>query len=233
MDNKISIKVDYYSLYWNNVDTKMLEAHSKVMDFFEIPMNYHNFDRMNHGEWLQEVLRRTEADVTVIIEPDCIPLNKNFLEYIKYSYLNGSFVGIAQSSNHLEPKTHIYAGTGFYCMSKNAYSLLGQPSFKESHRGDTSEEVCYKAEEIGLRYRSLMPTYFEKEPVEGIWPLSSVGYYGIGTVYANSIYHLFQARYAQNIKMFINRCEQILDNTFSTEGMYDATLFNYTGKIVP
>lgn len=226
------ITVDFYSLHWNNIDERILENHKKIMKFFDIPMNYHNLDRVSHGHWMQWVVENSEADVVVFFEPDCIPLNKKYLEYITYCYQYNTFIGIAQVSNHIPPKSHIYAGPGFYCISKNAFNTLKKPNFCETARSDVAEEVSYKAENIGLKYRALMPTYFEKEPEEGVWPLSNLGYYGIGTVYDNSVYHLFQSRYAQNIKMFINRCEQILNNTFTTEGMYNTTLFNYQGKIV-
>ena len=77
-----------------------------------------------------------------------------------------------------------------------------------------------------------MPTYFEKGSSEGVWPLGSLGYYGIGTVFDNSIYHLYQSRMAENIELFVSRCKQVIDNTFTTEGFHTSTTFNYKGKIV-
>lgn len=231
MDKK-EISIEVHCLYWNNINKDMLYWHKEVMNFFNLKVNYHNLNEVNPGNWMHSVLKVSVSDVVMFFEPDCIPLNNNYLTYATYSYLNDSFVGIGQVSNHIPPKSHIYAGPGFYCMSKKAFNILGEPKFSETYRSDVAEEVSYKAESIGLRYRALLPNYFEKEPREGLWSLSNLGYYGIGTVYDNSIYHLFQARFAQNIELFIERCKNVLDSTFSTKNMISSSVFNYYGKVV-
>ena len=221
------MKVEFNSLHWDNVDKNMLKAHQRVMDRFSIPMNYHNLTGFNHGQWMKWVIDNSSSDVIVFLEPDCIPLNKNILEYIKYAKRNETFVGIAQVSNHIAPRSHIYAAPGFYAISKKAYEKLGSPSFTETHRSDTGEEICYIAEQKGMRYRALMPTYFEKESSEGLWPLSCLGYYGIGTIFDNSIYHLYQSRKAENIDLFCKRCDEVIKGEFTTSGFHSATTFNY------
>jgi len=219
------MKVEFASLHWDNVDQEMLAAHKRVMEYFKIPMNYHNHTGFNHGMWMQWVINNSDSDVIVVMEPDCIPLNKNFIDYIKYAYRHETFVGIAQVSNHIPPKSHIYAAPGFYAISKKAYDKLGRPGFTETRRSDTAEEISYIAEEQGLKYRALMPTYFEKPSSEGLWPLSNLGYYGIGTVFDNSIYHLYQSRMAENIEMFVKRCDQVIKNKFNTKSFTPATTF--------
>lgn len=219
------MKVEFNSLHWDNVDKGMLSAHQRVMTYFGIPMNYHNRDGFNHGNWMQWVINNSESDVIVFMEPDCIPLNKNFINYIKYANRHETLVGIAQVSNHIPPKSHIYAAPGFYAISKKAYDKLGRPSFTETRRSDTAEEISYLAEERGMKYRALMPTYFEKSSSEGLWPLSNLGYYGIGTVFDNSIYHLYQSRMAENIDMFVKRCDEVISSTFTTEQFTPATTF--------
>ncbi len=160
------MKIEFNSLHWDNVDSEMLAAHKRVMEYFNIPMNYHNRTGFNHGSWMQWVINNSESDVVVFMEPDCIPLNKNFIEYIKYANRHETLVGIAQVSNHIPPKSHIYAAPGFYAISKKAYDKLGRPSFTETQRSDTAEEICYIAESKGMKYRALMPTYFEKPSSE-------------------------------------------------------------------
>ena len=76
-----------------------------------------------------------------------------------------------------------------------------------------------------MKYRALMPTYFEKPSSEGIWPLSNLGYYGIGTVFNDSVYHLYQSRMAENIDMFVKRCEEVISGTFTTNNFIPATTF--------
>jgi hypothetical protein len=219
------MKIEFASLHWDNVNIEMLAAHKRVMDYFKIPMNYHNHTGFNHGMWMQWVINNSESDVIVVMEPDCIPLNKNFIDYIKYAYRHETFVGIAQVSNHILPKSHIYAAPGFYAISKKAYDKLGRPGFTETRRSDTAEEISYLAEERGIKYRALMPTYFEKPSSEGLWPLSNLGYYGIGTVFDNSIYHLYQSRMAENVDLFVKRCDQVIRDEFTTEFFTSATTF--------
>ena len=107
---------------------------------------------------------------------------------------------------------------------------MGKPSFVENSRSDVAQEVSYVAEDMMVPYKSLYPTHFEREPVEGVWRLGNYGYYGIGTVFANSVYHLFQGRYQQNADLYKIRCQQIVDGTFTTEGMFSA-LDLYNGRI--
>ena len=226
------MKIEFNCLHWNNVNKEMLQAHNRVMEHFLIPMNYSNMDGVNHGQWMSGVVTRSSADVVVFFEPDCIPLNKNFLEYIKYAFKNETFVGIAQVSNHIPPKSHIYAAPGFYAISTKVYEKLGRPNFWETRRSDTAEEICYIAEEQGVRYRALFPTYFEKAPTEGVWPLGNLGYYGIGTVFDNSIYHLYQSRMAENIELFVKRCDEVIEGRFSTESFIPSTTFALKEKTV-
>jgi hypothetical protein len=226
------MKVEFNSLHWDNVDSIMLEAHKRVMDHFEIPMNYWN-QNVHHGAWLDHIMKNTTSDVVVIMEPDCIPILKGVVtEAIKYVKKHDTFIGLAQVSNHIPPKSHIYAAPGFFVMTKSVYDRMGQPSFLETSRSDVGEEISYIAEQQGIKYRVLMPTSFEKEPAEGLWPLGPTGYYGIGTVFNNGIYHLYQSRMAENIDMFVTRCNQVIDRTFSEIGSYPSQTFHYEGNIV-
>lgn len=100
-------------------------------------------------------------------------------------------------------------------------------------KADVAENLCYIAEQKGVRYRSLFPTCFEKEPQEGVWPLSSYGHYGIGTVFSDSVYHLFQSRLQSNIELFIKRCEDVLKNEFNTSNFIPSTTFDHIKNIVP
>lgn len=227
------MKIEFHSLHWNNVDAGMLAAHKSVMRHFDIPMQYHAIDGINHGEWMTDVLRNSSGDITVFLEPDCVPVNEtNVVKCLEWVYDHDSFLGIAQVSNHIPPKSHIYAAPGFYCMTKEAYRKLGQPSLVQTARSDVAEEVSYRAEHIGLRYRALRPDAFERQPTEGLWPLGCLGYYGIGTVFENTVYHLFQSRFAENIDLFVRRCDQIVKGGFSSTEFTSSTTYAFKGHIV-
>ncbi|MEK7859328.1 MAG: glycosyltransferase family A protein [Elusimicrobiota bacterium] len=220
-------KVAFHCLHWDNVDPRMVDAHKKVMKHFDLEVRYHGLN-LNHGLWMNSVLRSADGDVIVFIEPDCIPLNKQAApDAIRFAEKHGTFVGLAQVANHIPPKSHIYAAPGFFVIARSAYERLGRPSFSETARSDTAEELSYLAEEKGLRYRALLPTHFEGQSSEGLWPLGPLGYYGIGTVFQGGVYHLYRSRLAEHVELFLKRCGEVVDGTFSTEGFHPSAAFAY------
>jgi hypothetical protein len=208
--------VEIYSLHWNNIDSRMVNAHKAVMQHYELPVVYHAIN-MDHGQWMDQVMSLSDAEVIVFLEPDCIPINKTkFLDAVYYAIENDTFCGIAQASNHIEPKNHIYAAPGFFAITQSAYTRLNKPSFMCTNRGDAGEEVSWRAEELNENYRVILPTYYEKPSKEGIWNLGPLGQYGIGTVFSDTVYHLYQGRYNDNVELFAKRCKEVIAGTFST-----------------
>jgi hypothetical protein len=230
----MTVKVEFNTLYWKNTPSIQIESHKAVMDSMGIPVNYYNED-IPHGAWMDMVMRRSTSDIVVFFDSDCVPINNSkIMECISFVRDKGTFLGIAQASNHIPPKTHVYAAPAFYVMKKDCWEHLGRPSFKETYRGDVAEEVTYTAEEMGVRYRCLYPSTFEREPVEGVWPLGNYGYYGIGTTFAHdTVYHLYQGRMSTNIELFAERCKEIVDGTFDNRLHISAQTMEYNGRIVP
>lgn len=227
------MKIEFHTLHWNNIPQEQIDAHKMVMDHFDIPINYHNVN-MNHGLWMDKVFEQSQSDIVVIFDIDCVPLSKEkMMDCIRYVKNSGTFLGLAMVANHIHPKSHIYAGGVFYVVHKKSWEALGRPSFTETRRSDTTEEFTYLAEEAGMRFRCLYPTTFEREPVEGIWPLGSYGYYGIGTTYDDTVYHLFQSRIGTNMDLFIQRCKDIVEGRFDNSTHINARTYSYKGKIVP
>lgn len=216
--------VEFHSLHWDNFNTDMLRAHQKVMQHFNIDVHYHA-ENSKHGKWLNSIFANATKPIIAIIEPDLIPLNSAIVTTaIEYVRQYGNFLGPAQASNHIYPGTHIFASPAFFFMSSDCYNRMGRPSFEgKKHRYDICENISYRAEKLGIRYRTLLPTHFEKMPREGAWPLASLGIFGIGTVFDNSLYHLFQSRLAENIELFIRRCDEVIDGRFSINGFYSST----------
>lgn len=226
-------KIELHSLAWHNYNPAMLEAHQKVMTHFDLPVQYTR-ETIRHGQWLNQIMTQTDAEVIGIIEPDLIPLNQQIVaQAIEYVRTHDSMIGCAQTSNHIPPSTHIFASPAFFFISRACYERMGRPSFLENRRADVGEQVSYRAEQLGIRYRTLYPTAFEREPREGVWPLGSFGYYGVGTVFEDAIYHLFQGRFADNAELFVRRCDDVVHDRFSTQGFHDAKDMHYQGNIVP
>lgn len=226
------MKVEINTLYWDNTPPEQIQAHEQVTNHFKLPVNYYK-ENTPHGLWMDSVCQNSDSDVIGFLDSDCVPLSRDaVLSAINYVKTFSTFLGIAQVSNHIHPKSHVYAAPAFYFITKQAWKELNT-SFSETRRSDVGEELTYVAENGGRRYRCLYPSYFEREPVEGVWRLGNYGFYGVGTVFGNSCYHLYQGRMGNNLQLFIDRCKEIILGTFSTSGFYSATDFNYKGRIVP
>lgn len=227
------MKIEFNTLHWRDTPKEQMDAHRSVMEHFNIPVNYYE-ENTPHGYWMDKVMNRTSSDIVVFFDADCVPVNEDaVMECIKYVKRTKTFLGLAQVSNHIPPKSHVYAAPAFYVMYKGCWNALDKPSFSETRRSDVAEEVSYTAEAKGVRYRCLYPSTFEREPIEGIWPLGNYGYYGVGTTFNNTVYHLYQGRYGSNLQLFIDRCKEIVDGTFDNRLHISSTTFNFKGKIVP
>lgn len=224
--------ISFHSFHWDNFSPEILAAHKRVMQHFGIDVEYTK-ENIPHGEWLDRVISQGTNKVIAIIEPDLIPLNLDvILQSAKYVYENDTFLGCAQTSNHIYPASHIFAAPAFFFITPSCYEKLGRPSFMpKGGRSDVAEELSYRAEELGIRYRTLYPSCFERGSAEGIWPLGSYGFFGIGTVFADSVYHLFQSRLAQNVELFVQRCDEVITNQFDTSGFISSTDFSDIGRI--
>ena len=100
------MNVEIYTLAWPDTDPDMIKAHSDVCKHLGIDVNY-TIQRLPHGLWMNELLISSKADVVGFLDIDCVPTNKRVVEEaIQYCVDNKSFVGIAQASNHIPPKSH-------------------------------------------------------------------------------------------------------------------------------
>ena len=63
--------VEFHSFHWDNFSPEILKAHSSVMHYLDIPIQYTQ-KNIPHGQWLDDVMKQAASDVVVIIEPDLI-----------------------------------------------------------------------------------------------------------------------------------------------------------------
>lgn len=224
------MKCELNSLYWNN-SSYLYENHKKVMSHFEIALNYYNLDKVLHGSWMNYVLENSKSDIVGFIESDCIPLNRKIIDdCIDYVKKSGTFIGMAQCANHIPPFNHIYAAPCFYFILRDFWKEIGKISFLETPRSDVGEEICRVCDERKITYKAVYPTYFEKPADEGVWKLANYGYYGIGTVFGDSIYHLYQGRLQKNAKLFKLRCKQVIKGEFDCKNFHSSVNF-FEGKV--
>ena len=214
------MRAEIHSLNWPKSNPLLSQFQSNVFRHFDIPLIRHTLQK-DHGEWLDSILSTSQADVILFIDNDCVPIKKEaVIDSILWAASNHSFLGIAQASNHINNGTHIFAAPAFLAISTQAWRDLGEPSLKANSRGDVAEELSWRAEERGLTYRAWYPTHFSRPAQEGIWRLSNYGIYGIGTIFAGKVFHLYQGRLNTNVELFREVCDQICLNRFSTNGMH-------------
>ena len=73
--------------------------------------------------------------------------NGAVMEAIGRAGRNNSFLGLAQSSNHINKGVHVFAAPAFLAISRAAWIKLGKPSLKPTPRGDVAEELSWCAED--------------------------------------------------------------------------------------
>jgi hypothetical protein len=227
------MNVEINTLAWPNTHVDMLKSHSDVCRHLGLEVGY-ALQQTPHGQWMDNIMNNSVSDVVGFMDIDCVPTNRQVVDdAIAWAADNKSFVGIAQASNHIPPKSHIFASPAFFFIWRKTWKAMQRPTFSETPNGDVAENVCYAAELSDIRYKVLYPTHWTSEPVEGhAWRLHNYGLYGVGTHFEEGVYHLFQGRIERNVQMFVNRCDDIVKGKFTTEHMINSRL-PYHGKICP
>lgn len=189
-------------------------------------------------QWFDVVAATAPSDVVGFLDADCVPTDPSVLdEMASWAHRHRSITGLAQASNHIPPADRVYACPACFFMHKDVWDAMGRPSFRHRRGFDYAALVCQQARALGVRYKALYPSHWEEEPEEGAWWLHNYGVYGIGTFYplgggSRGIYHLCQSRMGTHADLFEKRCGQIIDGTFTTEGMRRCT-DDYDGRVVP
>lgn len=213
------MRAEIHSLCWPTADPLLAEKQAQVFRHFELPIRQHGI-KVSHGLWIDALLTQSEADVVMLVDNDCVPLKREaVLEAIQYAWARKIFLGLAQSSGHIDGGRHVFAAPAFLAVSRQAWEALGRPSFQPNPRSDVAQELSRQAEEKGLVYRAWYPTHFHRPSREGLWRLGNYGCYGIGSVFADRVFHLYQGRFGDNVALFAQVCDRICEGSFSVEGL--------------
>ena len=226
---------EIHTLYWKNSNPVFYHYHSKIMNKFNVDINYSN-ENINHGIWMDKVINESKSDIIGFIDIDCVVTNDQIIsECIKYLNKKKSIIGIAQVTGHIHPANHIFVGAGFFFIFKKSWEDVGKPSFVQlkdklknyfKTKYDYAEGVCYAFEKKKIKYKALYPTHFQKYNETNQYHLHNYGPYGIGTHFNGGIYHLYESRNNDNIQLFKKKCEEILNNKFSTSDMISCLDFS-------
>lgn len=201
----MNIKV--VTFYQNNIPKKVVHYQKKVLVKFNVPLEQ-VLVNVPHSHAIDNYIKSTPFDYLILLDIDAIPLKAAFVEEIVKIINSDTLFGIAQQSNHIEPQNHPYAGPACLGLSKELYSALGRPSFRETSRSDCAEELTWLAEEKGFKVHLLWPSHV----VKAKWPLGDNYVFGVGTTYDDLIFHTFEmGKYPiRNSRLFIQQCKSVL-----------------------
>jgi len=203
------LNLSIFSLYWDNIDDRIVDQQKKVMDKMQLPIQQHRIHLYEHGSWMEWVMRKSR-DLILFVDIDCIVLDrKKVLDYAEKGS-NGTLVGNIQATNHLgeEVASRTFAAPSFLFVNKIMWETLNKPSFKSSSHGDIAQGLTDMWRHRGVPVELIPITHVEKPK----WNLPEQELaYGIGTTFGDCNYHLFESRENVNIDRFLAKCDGVLN----------------------
>ena len=202
------------SFFGNNRPCKFVEFQQKVFSNFGFPVNHvlTDFSRYGHGSAIDCFLRKVGRayDYFILFDTDAVPLKPDFIKVV-YDKIRDkrTLFGIAQQSNHIfvnSSKNHLYVGPGALAISRELYFRLGRPTFSDTHRSDTAEELTWSAEKLGCTVALIFPSHVHHR----LWDLGNGHFFGIGTTYGDCVFHAFCPLQDRSRRLFARKCKQIL-----------------------
>lgn len=189
--NESILNIRAYTLYWDNVDPRIVNAHRLVFAHFGILPTYTAQEGLGHGEWMNRVMEAAPVDQIVLFcDVDAIPLrSKTLVEASSVAEMGGIY-GCAQTGNHLADSGFVYAGPMFLALKKRTWVDLGKPSFEDDDQMDVAMRVSAVANVRELHVELLYPNVVCVPK----WQLGQTGVFGVGTFYQGRVFHLFEAR---------------------------------------
>jgi hypothetical protein len=199
------LNVSAYSLYWDNIDPALVAAQRSVFERFQIPINQHRIDHLEHGEWIDWTMKRQEqVDVFLFIDIDCVPLSPERVAEGVDRAARGVLFGAEGAANHIQP-LRSYAGAWYVYVNRKRWQAFSCPSARATPHADVCQGWTDTWRAQGVAVQLIAPTAC----VEPRWDLPErPRSYGVGTTYGEHCYHLFEAR-AGHRKLFLDRCREI------------------------
>lgn len=198
------------TFYNHRISPEVILSQKKVFDFFNLSLDQiHPENWEGHGQsidgWLTE--NHKYHEVIIIWDIDCIPLNREIVEKAYNEAREGVLFGVSQRASHIKDSdVPIYIGPAFMAFSVDTWKALGKPTFRELEEYDCAGYVTFCAIKNSVPIHYLYPSSVETAK----WKLDKETWFGLGTIYNNSIYHGFLSRKGQT-ENFIRKCKEVYE----------------------
>lgn len=213
------MKVEIHTLANSSVDSLVLNYHSKVFNYFGYSPIYSKENIYEGGKsigpYYNRIMQSTTADIVIFSDVDAVPINDVFYEEIIKYCSNDYMIGVTQVTPNANSTYEFYCASAFMGISKSYYESMGCPTFMDDilEDSDISQQVTKKAMQMKKRIKLWFPSSFQAVPKGGLWRYGGYGYNGIGSIYDEKIYHLFESRLKSNVDLFVDSCDKILAGT--------------------
>ncbi|MBM3487595.1 MAG: hypothetical protein FJX67_13345 [Alphaproteobacteria bacterium] len=179
------------AMYWSNIAPRMLDGQAAALAALGYTLRQDEATGTAHDAWIETTLAALGPDDTILLlDIDCIPLNRAVVERAFAAAEAGALFGVAQAANHLDAG-FIYDAPAFLALARRTWEMLGWPSFAADARFNVGARLSAAAQAAGVAVELLWPSF----TLVPRWPLAERGCYGIGTFYDGSVFHLFQSRH--------------------------------------
>ena len=178
------------SLYWDNIDTRVVRAQRDVFAHFGLSIDQRERTGTDHGDFLDAYMAEIgEEDVALLMDIDCFPLNREVVDRAFSAARAGRIFGCAQSTGHIDPD-RLFVAPMFMTISRRTWDGLGRPSFRPDANNDVAQRLNEVATAAGVEIEMLHPWGC----IVPKWRLGEIALYGIGTFYRGGVFHLFESR---------------------------------------
>ncbi|MGB8279239.1 MAG: hypothetical protein WCF20_15085 [Methylovirgula sp.] len=196
-----------FSLYWDNIDERIVRNQKNIFDHFKIPIKQHRIDGLDHGEWMDWVMSFYDMDVILFVDIDCVPLNAEIVMQSLEKAANGILFGAMGCANHLDPG-RVFAAPFWCAINRHQWIGVNRPSAKANRICDVAQNWT---DAFGMSRQKIefLPVTDCEQPK---WNLPDVPTaFGIGTTYGHAVYHLFESRSDRNVERFVSKCEGVFN----------------------
>ena len=178
------------SLYWDNIDPRVVTAQREVFAHFGLSIDQRERTGIDHGDFLDGYMAEiAEDDVALLMDIDCFPLNREIVDRAFAAARAGQIFGCAQSTSHVD-SDRLFVAPMFMAISRRTWEGLGRPSF----RPDASHDVAQRLNEVATAAGVGIEMLYPWGCIVPKWRLGEIALYGIGTFYRGGVFHLFESR---------------------------------------